>query len=156
MSLPTLRIKNKGMSTTMRMVHIVEIDQYLLLPSGVYLGYDRKGREEARLNIRWGVRGSDYTYSHETVSGLMKMYLTQITSPISIRKSGLFEPGGLIKVTRRSKPIDPSKVFCVYDTELEAILAMRRLLSISNIPVDVTQLLESTWVDLKEEQPCSI
>ena len=150
MSLPTVRIKNRGKSTTMRLVHVVEVDRYLLLPSGVYVSYKNNGNNDVRLNIRWGVKGSDYTYSHETTAGLLKMYTSEILSDVSVRKSGLFEPDGSIKVTKKSKPIDPNKVFRVYRTELGAILAMRRLLAFSNIPVSVKQLLDSEWVDLKE------
>ena len=84
------------------------------------------------------------------------MYLGKIQSDVSVAKSGLFEPDGLVRIIKKAKPIHPSKVFRVYKTEYEAVEAMSELLSYSDVDVDVNSTLESEWVDLKEGLACSI
>lgn len=135
----------------MRVLHVVDVDLYMLLPYRVHVYYRRNGSGDLRLAIRWGAPGSKYTYSHESVSGLLKMYLGEIHSDVSIAKSGLFDSDGLVRIIKNAKPIHPSKVFRVYKTEHEAVQAMSELLSHSDIDADVDLTLESEWIDLRKD-----
>lgn len=150
--LPTLCIKNRHKSTVMRIIHVKEHGLYFLLPKGVYLNYEVRDKTSVNMNIRWGIKGigKDYSYSHRSIDGLMKMYLTQIRSDVSIQNSGLFTEDGLISPIARSVPINPREIFKTYDSELEAILAMRRILRLDKREIDVTAMVDAPWINLKE------
>lgn len=148
-SLPTIRVKNRGSHNLMRIAHLVDIDTYILLPRGVYVTYDRAVNGTVRLNIRWGVRKQDYTYNHETLSGLLKMYLTQISSDVSVQKSGLFDSAGLIRPSRKSLPVAPSEVFKTHTNELDVVITMCELLD-PTMDINVEEMLSKPWIELKD------
>lgn len=150
--LPTLLIKNRNRSSLMRMLRIEETGQVILLPKGVYVGYNTYSGQSARIYIHWHGKGySKYSYNHQTPGGLLNIYTEVITSAVSQSKSGLFDDDGMVELNSSKVKAHWTDVFRVYDTELEAVYAMSDLLFGSRHELNnVQRILQTQWVNLKE------
>ena len=151
-NLPTLLMKNKNSRKQMRLVHILETGTCFLLPKGVYVYYNgsRVG-QEPRWCIKWGVPGSNtYTYNHTSISGLLTAYNELITSDVSLKKCGLFDSNGMMNIISSDVKVHYSRIFKIYKTEFDALVAMRAILKPLGVQVDITEILQSDWNNLKD------
>lgn len=152
--LPVLLMKNKNIRKQMRIVKILETGQCILLPKGVYVYYNgsRVG-QEPRWCITWGVAGRNtYTYNHTTIGGLLTAYIGLIPSDASLKQSGLFDINGMLHITVNNTKVHYSRIFRIYKSELDALVAMRAILKPMGVHVDITKLLQSSWNDLKGDK----